>query len=223
MTIISYVRTAEDVARKAATAGNIYTLRLENNSASPWTFYVYQQLPNQESANVFSLAWFCSPYQIVPGNFIRFQWEIDYGFVWGDTGAIQPGVIFDAGGIVPANLMTANNTIFTTQPGPHLTSPEKGDPAGSLKVSDENNVPNNRFSVGISMSGAGTFVTPAGPNLDHIFTPTPSYWIAAGTNVRIGTILNIATITRNKEVEFPHAEFDRKFSLNQANTWVAQD
>lgn len=66
-TTISYVKSLDERRRDAEilAAGNTYTLKLKNDSASPWTFYVYQQMPNQASANVFSLAWFCSPFVIV--------------------------------------------------------------------------------------------------------------------------------------------------------------
>jgi rhizosphere induced protein len=178
MTTISYVRPQEIrlrdtfAAAAAAADGQVYTLTLKNQSASPWVFYVYQQMPNQQSANVFSLAWFCSPFIIVPGNQIKFQWEIDYGFVWGALGTVSPGVIFYASGQIPANLTTNNTTTFTTQPGPYLTPPVQGQPQGSLVIADQSNVPNNVYTVGISMGNAGTFVTQAGPNLTHTFTPT---------------------------------------------------
>jgi hypothetical protein len=69
MTVISYVKSHVDRARDNAllATGNEYSLTLKNDSAQPWTFYVYQQMPKQ-SANVFSLAWFCSPFQINVGN-----------------------------------------------------------------------------------------------------------------------------------------------------------
>lgn len=228
MTTISYarpqhlrVKDAMTLAAASAAADAVpYNLTLINESASSWIFYVYQQMPNQQSANVFSLAWFCSPFQIVPGNQIRFTWTIDYTFVWGATGTIKPGVIFSASGVQPANLTTANTTAFITEPGPHLTMPVAGPPAGSLVIGDGSTVPNNTFSVGIGMGDAGTFVTAAGPNLTHTFTPTPTYWIAAGTNVQIGTILNITTITQNLQVIFPVNVYDLTFALNTSNQWT---
>jgi hypothetical protein len=225
MTIISYVKSKDlrlqEAAALSATAdATPYTLVLKNNSASPWTFYVYQQVPNQASANVFSLAWFCSPFVITQGNQISFQWSIEYGFVWGATGTVMPGVVFNAGGGQPANLQSANTTNFSTQPGPNLSVPVAGNPQGSLVISDASNVPNNTFSVGISMGSAGTFVTNAGPNLLHTFTPTPTYWVAAGSNVQVGTILDITTVTQNLQVIFPVNVYTVTYSLNQSNQWV---
>ncbi|EXJ14535.1 hypothetical protein [Imhoffiella purpurea] len=223
---ISYARPHHDrvhesmmLASAAIAASQPYSLTLKNQSASPWTFFVYQQMPKEASANVFSLAWFASPFVIVPNNQISFEWDVDYGFVWGATGIVRPGVTFDGQGQQPASPSGANTTQFTTSPGPHLTSPVQGDPQGSLVIKDASNVPNNTFSVGISMSGAGTFVTSAGPNLLHTFTPTPSYWIAAGNNVRVGEILDITTITQTANVVFPVNVYKQTYTLNQSNTW----
>lgn len=225
MTIVSYVNehkhlTASDAATLGA--GTPYSIKLVNQSAAPFKFYVYQQLPNQQSANVFSLAWFCSPYNISPGNQITFQWDIQYGFVWGDSGVIQPGVTFNASGNTPADPQSINSTIFSNSPtaGPNLSAPIPGQPQGSLIISDAANVPSNEFSVGVSMSGAGTFVTNAGPNLTHTFTPTPTYWIAAGTNVQVGTVMDITTVNQNTQVIFPPNVYSLTYNLNQSNQWV---
>lgn len=227
MTIISYAKSPVQRAMESmrgmdsllATAGNPYSLTLINQSAMSWTFYVYQQMPNQQSANVFSVAWFCSPFIIMPGNQITFQWSIDYTFVWGATGQLVPGVTFNASGVQQANVVSANTTIFTTSPGPNLSIPVVGQPQGSLVISDTAIVPANVYSVGIGMGSAGTFVTPAGPNLTHTFTPTPTYWIAAGTSVQIGTVLNINTITQNAQVIFPLNIYAQTWTLGASNQW----
>ena len=226
-TTISYVtpphvRSANAMTLAAANvaAGNPYTLTMRNKSANAWSFYVYQQMPNQQSANVFSLAWFCSPFRIVPGNQISFMWTIDYTFVWGATGTIQPGVTFSASGQQNANLVSANTTTFDVSPGPNLSMPAAGPPAGSLVINNTAAVPNNTFSVGIGMGQAGTFVTGAGANLKSTFTPTPNYWIAAGTNVQVGTVLDITTVTQNAQVIFPVNVYMADYTLSTSNTWT---
>ncbi|KAF5881584.1 MULTISPECIES: hypothetical protein [Rhizobium] len=202
----------------ALAQGTQYSLLLKNQSAQPWTFYVYQKMP-QPVANVFSLAWFCSPYQIRVGNQIKFTWELAYNFVWSDTGHLIAGVDFLASGVEDCSPSGRNTTTFSLSDGPGLTAPIKGDPAGSLVINDAANVPNNRFSVGIGMSGTGTYVAQAGTNLLHTFTPTPSYWIAAGTNVTIGSVLSIDTITQTREAKFPSAVFNLVGVLQDDNTW----
>lgn len=225
MTTISYVKPHKNlVARDNVLlgAGTPYSLKLVNQSGTPFTFYVYQQMPNQASANVFSLAWFCSPYNISNGNQITFQWDIDYGFVWGATGVIQPGVTFSAGGDIDADPQSTNSTIFSNSQttGPSLSAPVAAPPQGSLVISDAANIASGQFSVGVSMSGAGTFVTNAGPNLKHTFTPTPTYWIAAGSNVQVGTVMDITTVNQNAQVIFPPNVYALTYILNASNQWA---
>jgi hypothetical protein len=203
----------------AEDGGTPYKLTLKNESAAAWTFYVYQKLP-QPVADVFSLAWFASPFVIVPGNKISFEWQIDYNFVWGATGVVMPGVTFDASGEILADPAGDNTTTFSTQPGPNLSAAVQAPPSGSLVINDASNVPNNTFSVGIGMSGTGTYVVQAGPNLKHTFTPTPSYWVAAGSNVKVGTVLNIQTITQTAEAKFPVNVFSLTGTLDQSNKWT---
>lgn len=195
-----------------------YSLKLINNSAQSWTFYVYQELPRQE-AGIFSLAWFASPYKMRVGTEITFSWEINYNFVWTDTGVLMPGVLFEAQGTVDCDPHGVNTTQFSMDTGPGLGLPEQGPPLGSLVINDAANVPNSRFSVGVGMSGVGTHAIQAGTNLRHILTPTPSYWVAAGNDVKIGTVLDIETITQNAEVKFEPNVFDMKCTLGSANTW----
>jgi len=228
MTIISYVRPPslrlQQYLARAATAATAastpYSLTLQNQSANSWDFYVYQQLPNEQSADVFSLAWFCSPFQIVPTAGITFTWSIDYTFVWGAVGSIQPGVTFSASETIPADPQSTNSTIFSVTPGPNLSTAVPGTPQGSLIINDAATVPSNTFSVGIGMGDAGTFVTAAGPSLLHTFTPTPTYWIAAGTNVQVGTILDITTVTQNLQVIFPINVYDVTCVLGSNNKWT---
>ena len=195
-----------------------YSLKMINQSSQPWVFFVYQELP-KPVAEVFSLAWFASPYKIVAKDQVTFSWGIEYDFVWSDKAELKPGVVFEAGGTEECDPGGLNTTKFSLEPGPNLSSPEKGPPVGSLVINDAPDVPNNRFSVGIGMSGTGTYAVQAGTNLKHLFTPTPSYWIAAGTDERVGTVLDIETITQNAEVKFPSAVYAMTCTLGEDNTW----
>ncbi len=200
-------------------SGTPYSLTLKNESQQAYTFYVFQKAPDQESQNIFSLAWFASPFKIVPDNQIQFHWTIDYNMVWGATGALVPGVDFVASGHVDADPRSANTCGFTVDPGPHLTTPAEGSPAGTLIINDDNNVPAGVYSVGIGMSGAGTFAVQAGPNLTHKFTPTPTYWIGAGNNIQVGKVLDIVTSNPVSEVSYPHNIYDLSYTLNDQNKW----
>lgn len=206
-------------ALEAEASGTPYNLMLKNESAQAWTFYVYQKAP-QPSNNIFSLAWFASPFVIMPGNKISFEWEIVYNFVWGANGIVIPGVTFSASGDIDCDPAGDNTSTFSAQPGPNLSAAVTAPPSGSLVIKDAADVPNNAFTVGIGMSGTGTYVVQAGPSLTHQFTPTPSYWVAAGVDVKVGTVLNIQTVTTTAEVKFPANVFSKTLTLNDSNKWV---
>jgi hypothetical protein len=217
--LVSYLDPERKTAALAAgDAGTPYTLTLRNMSLQSWTFYVYQKMPNL-SPEIFSLAWFASPFVITPNNKITFEWKLLYNFVWGATGVIMPGVTFNAGGEIDGDPAGANTTTFSTAPGPNLSDAKPGQPPGSLVIKDAPNVPNASFSVGIGMSGTGTYVVQAGANLTHLFTPTPSYWVAAGTGIQVGTVLDIKTVTQTAEAKFPTNVFKRIGTLGEDNTW----
>jgi len=219
MALVSYIdRQQKSLAAAAAGDGTPYELTLKNESSAAWTLYVYQKLPAL-SPDIFSLAWFASPFVITPGNRITFEWQIVYNFVWGATGTVMPGVTFNASGEIDGDPAGANTTTFSTSPGPNLSAAVQAQPSGSLVIKDATNVPNNTFSVGIGMSGTGTYVVQAGANLTHLFTPTPSYWVAAGTGVKVGSVLDIKTVTQTAEAKFPVNQFKRTGILGQDNTW----
>lgn len=198
-----------------------YILNVKNDSDDDWVFYVYQTM-EEPTSNMLSLAWFASPYSIAPGDDIDFKWQITYNFVWGDTGELKPGITYKAKGSKDANLETANSTTFgyNDAGSPSLTKPEP-DPnnKGSLVINDLGNIPSKKFSVGIGMSGTGTFVAQAGPNLHHFFTPTPVYWVGAATERKVGDVLDITTVTQNAKVEFPRNQYEVKMKLNKENKW----
>lgn len=215
MLTLSYV--SPDTRRKAV-AGTMYSLTLVNESAQDWTFYVFQK-PPKEDAHIFSLAWFSSPDLVGVGTQITFEWEIDYNVMWSRTGEVLPGVTFHASGKKSADPTGANTTIFKTIPAPGLTDPTKGGSPGTLVIHDEFEVPNLTYAVGIGMSGAGTHVVQAGADLTHHFTPTPNYWVAAGANVKIGTILDITTVTKAAEAKFGSDVFNIVATLDDQNQW----
>lgn len=209
----------ETGAMKSADPGTAYSLTLVNNSAQPWILYVYQTFPEQTS-DIFSLAWLASPYQIVPKAQITFKWEINYTFLWGQTGFLQPGVSFEAGMAIPAHPEAGDTTKFSVTPGPNLTPAQTGGATGTLTIYDQSDVPNSKFSVGIGMGDAGTFATQAGTNLKHVFTPTPSYWVAAGIDQQVGTVLDIQTVTQTAPVVYPDNVYSLTATLEDDNTWT---
>jgi hypothetical protein len=203
----------------ATTQGLQYSLVMNNQSANSWIFYVYQRLP-QPTGDGFSLAWFCTPYPIQPKARTRFTWQADYEFSWADTGALVPGVEYRASQTESCNPEGANTTELSMSSAPDLSPAVKNPPSGSLVIRQAANVPNNRLSVGIGMSGAPVYAFQAGPNMMHTVMAVPNYWIAFGTNVRAGMVLDVDTIMSPAEAKFPNGVYDLDCTLNQNNTWT---
>ncbi|AUP80209.1 protein RhiA [Flavivirga eckloniae] len=201
-----------------ATEGTPYKLVCKNDSTVPWVFYVYQTMPSQPS-DVFSLAWFASPYKLSPGSTITFDWTIDYSFVWGNTGTVSPGVNYQAGGSKSCSLTGPNMTTFSTDDNaPQLSNPVPGGQAGSLTINEASNVPNGTYSTGIGMSGQGTFVQQALTNATQVYTPEPKYWIAAATEMQMGVVL-AQNIAQTAEIDFPNNTYTMYATLKSDQTW----
>ncbi|WP_021781127.1 hypothetical protein [Myxococcus hansupus] len=206
---------------RSTAPGTTYYLTMVNKSALPWIFYVYQTFPEQTD-EIFSLAWLASPYMIVPGAEITFKWEINYSFVWAETGELTPGVSFVAGMSIDADPTAGDTTNFVVQPGPNLTPAKPGNAPGTLTIYDDTLVPKQTFSVGIGMGDAGTFAAQAGANLKHVFTPTPSYWVAAGDDQKVGTVLDIQTVTQTAAAIYPDNTYALTATLQEDNTWLVE-
>lgn len=196
---------------------NKYSVKFINNSTNKGNVALFQKLPDQKAQNIFSLAWFSK--FVNPGVHETFKWNIDYSFVWSDTGEVKPGVIFEGGEEVGADLTTAN-TISLDYNGGYFFSPTSfSGQSGSLYIDETANVPLKQAAVGIGMSNAGTFVKPAQPNLHLEFVPHPSYWIVFG-DYQQGEILDIEQITDAVEINFGPNIYNMVATLKQDNSWA---
>ena len=209
--------TQQTKALAASAAGVQYSVQMKNQSNQSWSFVVYQQPP----ANAESLAWFASPFNIGVGSEITFSWNLSYQFVWAATGVLQPGINFSALGMKDCDPTGANTTNFTiTNNTPGLSDSVFGSASGTLKIVDGRDVPPNKYSVAVAMSQNGVFAVNAGPNLTHVFTPTPTYWVTAMQNVKEGDVMDINTVTQNTQLKFPPNVYSLTATLQADNTWA---
>jgi rhizosphere induced protein len=181
-----------------------YSLTFINQSTLSHSFLCYQQDPNIGVPNVVSLAWFAK--KAHPNAKIVFKWQIDYSFMWSETGVLTPGVQFVASEEViadPQGLSGPNKIPFLSKDGAFLFGPPSVDGTlGSLTINNGPGFPADSASVGIAMSGSGTFAVPAAPLFNAIFTPHPQYWIAFG-DFEEGEVLDITQISSKANVVFP--------------------
>jgi rhizosphere induced protein len=208
--------------------GTQYTLRVVNNSTNFVDMCVFQDDPDIGVPDVMSLAWFAKP--TYPTTTVVFRWTVDYSFIWSETGTLKPGVFFDASQSWPADPsivgvssdVKPGNQIGFAHPSPSaytfISTPTPGAQAGSLYIKQDQTVPLKRASVGIGMSGSGTFAVQAQPNMNLNFSPHPAYYLAAGTYTQ-GEVLDIGSISNPAEIRYPAGVFSLTAVLQEDNTW----
>jgi rhizosphere induced protein len=69
------------------------------------------------------------------------------------------------------------------------------------------------------MSGNGTRVVPAEPNLAAVFTPHPEYWISFGSFVP-GQVIDTQTMVNSDQVDFPVNVYQMTATLDSGNNWT---
>jgi len=196
-----------------------YKINFQNNSSNSGSIMVFQQDENIGVDGVMSLAWF-SKY-VHPSTFGYFDWTIDYNFVWAETGELKPGIRFQASQNPYADLTSSNAIGLTFDGAYNFVNQGAGTPSGSLYIKEDGTVPLDQASVGIGMSGAGTFVVQAQPNMNLTFTPHPEYWIAFG-NYTKGDVLNVQEMTNAANVAFPPGIYVMNAILNADNSWTIE-
>ncbi len=204
--------------RLAAEAGTPYSLVVINESSAQWDFFVYQQEPGPPSPGVFSLAWFSKP--AAPNTQLQFNWSVDYDFVWSETGTLTPGVTFLASQTLAADPVSANQVPFSMKGGALQFGPtSSAGSQGSLTIVEDGSIPPNVGAVGIGMSGFGTFVVQAQPNVSAVFTPSPTYWLSYGSQVQQGVVLE-TEVGNSVEIKFPLNVYTLYATLGANNLWT---
>lgn len=179
-----------------------YSLTCINNSEQLGSFIVLQKpLGPKIPANVFSLAWFARPTH--PGTKVTFNWTVDYCFVWAETGVLVPGITFCASQSAAADPYGANKVQLTADKygATYFDNQSSDGTIGSLTIQQLANVVPNRTSVGVGMSGAGTFAVQAAPNMTAVFTPHPNYWVLFG-NFDAGEVMDIQDVNEAVQVTY---------------------
>jgi hypothetical protein len=201
-----------------AGGGVQYTVVFVNNSTNSANACLYQTSPEGGPPGAMSLAWL-SKYA-APKTHLIFQWSVDYSFVWAQTGPLQPGVVFEAAQMWPADLSGNNQITFTSQWGTYtFQNPTAGPAQGSLYIREDNTIAPEQAAVGIGMSGAATFAAQAQPNMSLVFTPHTQYWIAAG-NYTQGEVLDVSGVNNPAQIIFPAGVYSMTATLNADNTWT---
>jgi hypothetical protein len=192
-----------------------YTLIFKNESPENLIGVVFQQ-PPPDNPSAMSLAWLVKP--AFPKSSARFSWELDYGFVWANTGQLRPGVRFMPNQDFRADLSNSNQISFN---GTTFYDQKPGPQPGSLVISEDPQVPFNVDAVGISLSGQALLANQAAPNRMDRYTPSDRYWIATG-NFQQGEVLDAGSLRNAAQVSFPPGVDSMTATYNPNGTWTIQ-
>lgn len=195
-----------------------YKVIFKNNSVNLGSVCLYQDDPAL-ATNVMSLAWLTKVAH--PTTTVEISWNIDYNFVWSETGELVPGIIFKAYQTWDADLRDNNKVRFAYKDGAFTFEALDRGNAGELLIEGDYSLPLNQASVGIGMSGAGTFISQAQSNINTFYQPHPLYWITFGTYDQ-GEVLDITKITNKALIEFPANVYTMVATLNQDNSWTVE-
>jgi|GEM_PF-3180478 len=218
---VSYQNTGFDlgtVVDRSLTDAQTYSLTFQNRSNNDWSFLCFQNQPTGLPSGYFPLAWFSFP--VASDAQVKFKWSIDYSFVWSQTGELQPGIQFNAGQILPADLTSKNAVTFTrlSDKAFKFINATQGT-KGVLTIAQDPTIPSQIASVGIGMSNTPSYVVQAQPNINATFEPNPHYYVAFGVSIDEGQVLNISQFSQIKEIAFPPNLFAATVTLQADNTW----
>ncbi|AXS41073.1 protein rhiA [Breoghania sp. L-A4] len=195
-----------------------YTLTFRNDSTRQGSFVIYQRLPEVNQPDVMSLAWLVKP--TPPGVSDTFTWSADYSFFWSSVpSASEPltGVKVEASEAVPAGLRQLNQIRLHRADGAFMFMDQAtGQPPGALIIEADGTVPEREALMGIGMSGLGTAVVRAEPNMRVVFTPRPGYFVTFGT-FQQGEVLDLASLVGAHEVAFPDNVTNAMVTLDDRN------
>lgn len=202
-----------------------YSVSFHNQSGKNGKFCVFQVPAEAQQSNVMSLAWLVK--QSNDDTDLDIDWTIDYSFVWSETGVLKPGVKFRASQTKPADpSKAALNAIHFSKPNEGYTfePPMEGEVGemGNLTIFTGPEIPKKKASVGIGMSGSGTFAVNAEPNYVVTFSPHPIYWVGFG-NYEKGVVIDTQSMTKFKQITFEPNNYHLEITLDQTNSWTVTD
>ncbi|WP_298418316.1 hypothetical protein [uncultured Kordia sp.] len=195
-----------------------YELIFINNSTRVGDVCIFQEYADTKDPNIHTLAWLTK--RTNPQVTDKFQWTTAPCFVWSETGVLVPGVTFESSQVVEAGLEKDNNITFTKEDGAFQFKDLTTDPnTGALTIICDQTIPQNQASVGIGMSGAGTLVAQAQPNMNYRFETKSNYKITFGNFIQ-GQVIDPSLLYLVGSINFPANVYSMTATLNPDNTWT---
>ncbi|MDP9928650.1 hypothetical protein J2X90_001603 [Variovorax paradoxus] len=198
--------------------GNIYSVTVNNRANHSAYFMVFQDDPTSWAPNAMSLAWFSKYSNPSPTARIKFEWTLDTGFSWAETGELQAGIQFTASELFDAS-NGQNKITLDYNKAYQFIEPSKGPDPARFYLRESPNIPiNSQASVGVTMAGKTVYAVQARPNQNLTFSTTPKYYIAYGSYEE-GDVIDVGSINNPQELSYPTGVYSLTTTLNVDNTW----
>ncbi len=180
-----------------------YKLICKNQSRNHGSFALFQSPPNTSSpGTLFTLAWLARP--AAPDTRVTFNWTNSYHFVWGETGSLHPGAVFESSQAMEADPLR-ENTVDLTQDqfgSPMFANLRTGGAPGTLTIRQLNTIFDYPVSVGIGMTDTAAYGVKASSNVTTVFTPLDNvYWLVFGSFTQ-GEVLDITSLSNPVKISF---------------------
>lgn len=212
-----------------------YTLTVANNSTQSGNFCIYQIFPDQARPNnIYSLVWLSKIAR--KDETVTFNWNINYSFIWSETGYLSPGMMFNSAPASESKLADPsdpkkNFALFGRENNAYLfKTTEKEGIRDRLTIKADGTIPNNLASIGIAMDDKPTIAINVAANMTYQFTPIPTYWILFGDFTK-GEVLDLNVVNKTgrhifsetMEIIFPLNVYNLSLSFEEDNTWKIID
>ncbi len=172
------------------------------------------QVMHESSWN--SLAW--KTQMLTPDAKRVLSWNIDYSFYWANLGEIVPSAKCIPGEMVSAESGDMIRLGMESQVPTFLGQSGRGE-LSKMEIIIDKEIPENRFSTGVCMSGNPCFIQKAMPGASQNIILNPTYFLSFG-NVEESTILDEGVIASAIPVYFPPNVFTMYATLHHDNCWT---
>jgi len=194
-----------------------WSVRLQNASGRPWTFFVFQR-PLHDDGRIASLAWIASPSTVADGEHATLMWDDDMALIWCTHAGHDAPMPFTAGGQYPVDRDAEHGVLFNLDDNAPNLEPCAADLApGPTCITVAANVPNNVYGIGMEMDGARALMTMA--LLAQRYDFAPCFWIGASHDIVPGQILTPATTGPCMQLQFAANVHACSFTLNDQDQW----
>lgn len=198
--------------------GMIYSVTVNNHASHSAYFMVFQNDPTQWAPNALSLAWFAEFSNPGQSSRVKFQWCLDTGFSWAETGELQPGVQFTAAETHDATGLNNKITLDCNR-AYQFVNPTQGPDKSRFYLAESPGIPaRSAAAVGVTMGGSTVYAVQARPNQNLTFSPHPKYFIAYG-DYEEGDVIDVSAINNPLELSYPAGVYALTTTLHADGTW----